>query len=237
MFLSWYLAFRSGDLGFREVPVSTREMQETATFRATAQNAADVRLTDGFVFGQVGCALEPRLLNFWMQRNCPLRKGAHIMTAIGATSDDALRISRSLIETSTAQLGVLNASIDTIDLKALALMAFDAGLLAALIAAGSVDLGRRWYLGIAGLIVSMILGGMALRTGRNTALGPFPVAFAIKYGGLSEFDANNKYIAVLDEAIRTNQTTQRNKTKALTRGCACLIPTAIYSGLIFAIWR
>jgi hypothetical protein len=158
------------------------------------------------------------------------------MAATPPSPSDQVYISRTVVSTGVAQLSAALNALDTDDLKALALMAFDAGLMAALIAAGPTDLGRRWYLGIIGLSLSILFAAGALVT-RDRLVGPGPRDFFNRYWESSELDANIQLIAALDKAIAYDRGEEKRKSTMLAWGCAILIPTAVYSAIVFSIWR
>ena len=159
-----------------------------------------------------------------------------LMAATPPSPSDQVYISRTAISTGVAQLSATLTALDTDDLKALALMAFDAGLMAALIAAGSTDLGRRWYLGIIGLSLSILFAGGALVT-RDRRVGPSPRDFFNRYWESSELEANIQLIAALNEAISYDRREEQRKSTMLAWGGAILVPTAVYAAFVFALWR
>jgi hypothetical protein len=149
---------------------------------------------------------------------------------------DELGITSAAIDLGLSQLSTVTTSIDTADLKALGVMAFDAAMIAVVLALPRNDVGRHWWLALIGVSISILFGLWSL-VARNEQLSLGPAQLYAEFGASSELEAKTVLLASLSTALDAARSAEAGKARNIALSVTLLIPTAVYSALIFAFWK
>jgi len=125
-----------------------------------------------------------------------------------------------------------------LDIKAFALLGFDAAIAAALISAKD-NLGRHWWTAMIGIGISVLLGVQAAAeqdTGVN--LGPdTEELYQNATTGTTVVAYLEDLLKRLQGSLTANSTTEDQKRHTLALGAGVLFLTSVYAAFAFTLWR
>lgn len=161
---------------------------------------------------------------------------AEAVYASRAVVDEEIALGKS-VDLARSQLIAQSARLDALDLEAFALLGLDAAVIAALVGAKG-DLGRRWWVALIGVGVSVAFGLLAaLVRPAEVSHGPEPSDF---YGSVA-WDSPAEFMRTLLErlqmSLRANRAAEDLQRGLLAFGVSTLVLTGLYSIFVFTLWR
>jgi hypothetical protein len=138
-----------------------------------------------------------------------------------------------LIDLAEAQIAAMFGRATNLDTQALGLVAFDAALVAADLAAQQ-PLGNRWWVPIPGLAISILAGASVMAVTRFD-LGPSPSDFYTQNAESPRDEALAQLLSDLVASQRRNSQPLRLKTGRLVVALATLLLTIVYSVPVIAL--
>jgi hypothetical protein len=146
---------------------------------------------------------------------------------MGSMAGDVAKVSALSLSLAQSQLSTLIQASDTIDSKVSAILAFDGGLVAALLAAQSIF--ATWWAPALCLLVSALACAIAL-VGRTYDLGPDPATFYSTFGGATEAEANVAMLSEMELSLVRNDSVVHRKGQLLLLAITTTLASFLVAG-------